>query len=194
MKINRPAIFAAALALGGLAGCVGYQLGSQLPRDIRSVFVPTVVNTSGEPFVETEVTRALMEQIQIDGSLKIRAADVADAVLEVTVIKYDLQPIAFNRQQGAQAEEYRVVLTASVLMTRRVSGDVIVQYPGVRGDFTFEVTGDLSSSKRRALPGAADELARRIIQRIVEYWRPPPGAVTAPGNVPAPDTASPLGP
>ena len=41
-----------------LCGCVGYRLGSTLPPGIRTIYVPTFKNESGEPQVESETSRA----------------------------------------------------------------------------------------------------------------------------------------
>ena len=153
-----------------LTGCVGYQLGSMLPADIRTVHVPTFVNKTDEPLVEVETTRAFIEQVQFDGSLKIADADVADSVIEVTVLEFDMSPIAYSRSRETLAEEYRITLTSHVIFRRRATGEVLFESPNIQGETTFQVAGDLSSGKRFALPGAADDLARDILETIVELW------------------------
>jgi hypothetical protein len=157
--------------LTGMTGCVGYRLGSMLPPDIKTVHVPSFVNETSEPLVDVECTRAVIENIQLDGSLKIAGEDFADTVLTVVVYGYDLKPVAFSKQrQRTRAEEYRLILTARVLLKRRMTGEVVVENPAVRGDATFEVLGNLPQSKRNALPRAADDLAHQIVKRVVEVW------------------------
>jgi hypothetical protein len=162
-------VFLACAAL--LQGCVGYRLGSMLPPDVKTVFIPTFINKTTEPLVDVETTRATTRQVQLDGSLKLAAEQEADTILEVTVHGYDLSPIAYDKgRQRTLADEYRLTLTASVLLKRRMTGEIIVENPSVRGDVTFEVGGSLAASKRNALPGAADDLGRRIVRQIVEVW------------------------
>ena len=45
-----------------------------------------------------------------------------------------------------------------------------MEHPRVMGDAVFPLTGDLSSSKRLALPLVAADLAQDIVEKIVDYW------------------------
>lgn len=162
-----------ALALTALlSGCaaVGYNLGSMLPPEIQTVHVPNVVNQTNEPLIETEITRAVLDEIQRDGSLKLASPDLADALLEIAVTHYDIVPLAFDSDRLTAAEEYRIFLTAGFRLTNLKTGEILAQSTGVRGDATFEFAGDLTSSKARGLPLAATDLANDIVQGVVEYW------------------------
>jgi hypothetical protein len=142
-----------------------------LPDDIQTVFVPTVVNRTTEPLVDVEVTQAIIQEIQLDGSLRIASADEADSVLDVVVYDFDMAPLAFSRgDQRTLADEFRVTLRASFVLKRRLTEEVIAESPLVTGDTSFVVTGDLSSGKRRALPNAAADLGRKMVDRVVEVW------------------------
>lgn len=171
MKKNRMyAGFVCAALLLNFCGCVGYQLGSMLPGDIQTVCVPTFVNNTDEPNIEIETTQAVIRQFQQDGSLKITSCDEADAILEVVLKEYDLQPISYGRDQETTAEEYRIWIKASYVF-RKLSNDTVVsEAANVRGQSTTEFSGDLSLMKRTELPRTARDLAHEIVERIVEAW------------------------
>lgn len=162
------AVFALALLL--LPGCASYKLGSMLPDDISSVYVPTIINQSNEPLVESTITQAVVVQLQRDGSLEVLGKNQADAELSITLHSYELSPIGYNRDRETQADEYRALLTASVMMTRKTDGKVIAENPRIRGDATFPFSSDLTTTKREALPLAAADLAHDIVEFIVEAW------------------------
>lgn len=170
--IKRRWISAAAVGMTLLIwnGCVGYRVGSMLPADIRTVYVPTFENTSSEPLLEVYTTRSVITRIQQDGSLKIAGPEEADALLTVTIVDFDLQALAFDQQRRAAADEYRMYITANVHMVRRATGETIAESPGITGQATFLVSGDMTSSKQTAYPKAAEDLANLIVQRLVEYW------------------------
>lgn len=151
-------------------GCAGYRLGSMLPADVQTVFVPPVLNKSSEPAVETEITRAILEEIQKDGSLTIVPEAEADAVLTVVLKSYNLEPVSFQREDRTAANQYRITMTASMVLRRTAEQTVVAEAANVRGEAVFDVIGDLSSSKRQGNPPAASDLAKRIVQRMVEYW------------------------
>lgn len=157
-------------ALYLLTGCVGYQLGSMLPYDIKSVYIPTFVNETTEPLLEVDTTQAVIEEFQRDGSLYVTDKSNADTILYGSLTKYDLSPLAFDEERNTLANEYRIRLSASIKLVRRGSQEVVAQSPNVEGEFTFLFSGDLTSAKRQALPEAAEDLAHDIVEQLVEYW------------------------
>lgn len=152
------------------SGCAGYRLGSMLPPDIKTVYVPTFVNKTTEPQLEVDTTQALVEELQRDGSLRVVNEDQADAVLNVTLRRYVIEPVSYRGDSRTSAKEYRIVLNAAIVLTRRGAGTVVVDHPDVRGEYVFPVAGDLTSSKLRGLPSAADDLAHNIVEKVVEVW------------------------
>lgn len=154
-----------------LSGCGTYRLGSMLPPSIKTVYVPTAANETSEPFIEVDVTRAIMQEIQTDGSLKIASVpEEADSVLTVTLREYTLEPLTYDRERRTAANEYRLLLRARVLLTDSKTGKVLVENPLVQGESTFEIIGDFTTSKASGLPNAARDLARRVVGAIVEAW------------------------
>jgi len=156
------------MALGAV-GCLGYRLGSTLPPGIRSVYVPVFVNDCKEPQVETVATSATIQEFQRDGTLRIAAADVADSILEVTLTDFELEPLRYDPDQVKRTSEYRLRLTAHIIFTRRDADEVLLERE-VQGESTFVPSGDLSSSKRSALPEATRDLAHDIVESVVEFW------------------------
>ena len=164
------AIAAAALFLLSSAGCVSYRLGSMLPPELETVYVPTCINKTTEPLIEQDVTGEIISQIQMDGSLRVATADTADAILEVTLFRFWLDPVAYVSGQSSTANKYRMTLDASFVLRRRADNSVVVENPNLQGWYEFDFTGDMTSSKATALRPAAQDLGRRIVDCIVQYW------------------------
>jgi outer membrane lipopolysaccharide assembly protein LptE/RlpB len=161
----------AAVALS--AGCtmLGYQLGSMLPADIQTVFIPTCENRTTEPLIEQQTTRAIMAAVQMNGSLKIvREESAADASLVVILNEFWLSPVSYVKGDASTANGYRMNIRASYRLVRRSDNKVLAESPGLVGWSEFEMTGDMTTSKSVALRPAAEDLGRRIIDQIVESW------------------------
>jgi outer membrane lipopolysaccharide assembly protein LptE/RlpB len=170
-KRIRNLLFGAVILVLGLTGCAGYRLGSMLPADIKTVYVPTFVNRTTEPMIEIDCTAAAIRQLQQDGSLKVVGqVDQADAILDVTLRKFELEPLAYSETEKTTANEYRMRLTASVVLRRTMPDQIVVDAPGVQGESTFFVTGDFTTSKQQGLPPAANDLGHSIVEQIVEAW------------------------
>lgn len=154
-----------------LSGCAafGYRLGSTLPADIRDVSVSAFVNRTREPQIEADMTRAVLQEIQKDGNLRVVAPEAADAVLEVTLVKFEQEPIRYDRREVTMGREFRLRVTAQVLFRRKTPAETLVDRT-VIGEATFQAAGDLATPKREALPRLAQDLARRIQESVVECW------------------------
>ena len=164
------ALAALALALFAAAGCVEYRLGSMLPDDVRTVYMPTCVNATSEPLIEMDATRAILSQIQMDGSLRIASEDTADTILDVKLTNFDLDPVGYVAGDSSTVDQYRMRITASFVLRRQSDNTVVAESPSVTGWYDFDFTGDLTSSKAVALRPAAEDLGRRIVAAITQYW------------------------
>ena len=170
-------IFSAILAVVALVcipvGCrsLGYSVGSTLPPDIKTIHVPTFVNKTGEPQIESTLTRAAIQGFQREGNLRITDTDSADLILNVKVIGYDAVPVRYDADDPKQTEEYRLTITAQITVNRGNKRGLFIPTQVVSGYEVFAMVGDMSSSKLAALPGAADNLAKTIVERVVEYWQ-----------------------
>ena len=161
-------LFLAAAAL--LAGCVRYHLGSMLPSDVRTVYMPTCINETSEPLIELDATRAILSQIQMDGTLRIASEDTADTILDIKLTDFELDPVGYKSGDSSTVEQYRMRITASFVLRRRSDNSVVAESPAVAGWYDFDFTGDMTSSKAVALRPTADDLGRRIVSAIVQYW------------------------
>ena len=150
-------------------GCVGYRLGTTLPPGIRSIYVPSFINRTGEPELEVTTTRATIQEFQRDGTLKMGSEGGADAYLKVTLQEFRLVPLRYSNDQAKTTSEYRLIIIAQVNFYRSTT-DEQLSSRRVRGESTFNPGGDLSLAKLNALPEAAEDLGHHIVQTIVEYW------------------------
>lgn len=165
---HRVACFAV-LATVSLSGCSSYYLGSTLPPGIASVHVPTFVNETKEPQLETATTRATVQEFQRDGTLAVAGSRTADARLEVRLTKFDLVPLRYERDLERTAQEYRMIIRAEVTYFKSNTDEVILKR-NVVGDANFDFVGDMASSKLQIIPEASRDLAHEIVQLMVEYW------------------------
>ncbi len=152
-----------------LSGCTGYRVGSTLDKNIQTVGL-SIINKTEEPSIEVAVMKALRAELQMDGRLEVRPQDEADVILTVTLKKFDLQALAFKRKQGSLAEEYRMTISASAVLSDAESKEVILENPMVLGESEFPFDSDLTTTKRAALPEASRDLARKVVSTVVTAW------------------------
>ncbi len=161
------AVLAAALML---SGCMGYRLGGGRPENVETVAVAPVVNRTAEPAIELQVGHALRQRLQFDGRLKVaNDPETADAVIETTLTDYTLTPIAFRSELRTTPSQYRLRIAGEARLVDRETGEVLSTSSSY-GEALFAFQSDLTSSKRDALPMAASELAKFMVDDLVEQW------------------------
>ena len=115
------------------------------------------------------MTRATVNELQKEGNLRLTGATDADAILEVTLVALEQEPIRYDPKEPSRSREYRLNLKAEIVFRRRTTSEVIVRKPVV-ARATFEASGDLAGPKREAMPGLGANLAHGVVESIVEYW------------------------
>jgi len=153
-----------------LAGCLGYRTGTSLPSNIATVHVTSFTNRTGDPDVETAATSATVQEFQKDGSLRMASADDADVIVEATVMELRLEPLRYSKELATETTEFRLLLTADLILKDRRTGKTLSTHTGLTGKATFVPGGDLSSAKRLAIPAAARDLAHAVVAAVVEAW------------------------
>ncbi|MDZ8119406.1 LPS assembly lipoprotein LptE [Pontiella agarivorans] len=154
------------------SGCMGYQLGGTTHAGINSAALAPVINNTSEPAIETQVTHAMRNRLQFDGRIKlVNQVEQADAVVEITLTKYNIQPIAYKTEEGQRTtpDLYRLRITGKAELRSTDTGEVIAS-SATYGESTFSFTSDLTTSKRNALPPAADEIAKFMLDDLIEAW------------------------
>jgi hypothetical protein len=158
------------MAMAGLAaGCLGYRIGTSLPGNVRSVHIPTFVNKTEEPMIETEATRETIKAFQTDGSLRIAEANHADCRLDIVLTAMLLEPVVYERNDAKVPEEYRLRIKAELTLINSRTGEKILTRQTV-GERLFAPGGDVATAKRTAIPHASRDLARKVVRAVVEYW------------------------
>ncbi len=152
-----------------IGGCAGYRLGSSLPADIQSVYVPAFENRTREPLLESDATRAVISEFQRDGTLLIRGEDAADVSLSVVLTDLSLKVLRYERDRGKTGEEFRLTIRADLVLVRTSTGETLTSR-SVQGESFFDFTGDMGASKRIAIPLATADLAHDIVESVVELW------------------------
>jgi len=157
-----------------LTSC-GYRLtpvGGIVPEDAKTVAILTFVNGTNEPYVDLEVTKAVMSEFLSDGRLKVVSAEMADLVLKGTVTKFGMTPAAYTPDHYVQS--YTVSIGVNVSIEDARTHKIVYQEKGVGTVFVSSYSvalGDITSTKiakETALKNASRDVASTIRSRVLE--------------------------
>ena len=158
---------AAALAL--FAGCSSYTWTSPVPRDMRTVSVPTFRNETDVVELGAIAARQTLREFQREGTFRIASAD--DAAIEVQAVlkTANARMLNYKRGQSMRAYEFRYSLVADVSLVDRRNGKVLVDNRQYRAETTFFSDTDIVTTRRDAAGRLAEDLARQIVDDVVGY-------------------------
>ena len=161
---------AAALAL--FAGCSSYTWTSPVPKDMRTVSVPTFRNETDVVELGAIAARQTLREFQREGTFRIASAD--DAAIEVQAVlkTSNAGMLNYKRGQSMRAYEFRYSLVADVSLVDRRNGKVLVDNRQYRAETTFFSDTDIVTTRRDAAGRLAEDLARQIVDDVVGYkWK-----------------------
>lgn len=168
---------AAAVGLMCLSGC-GYTTHASLPSRYQTIYVAPVQNKIDFaslrqrniylPLLEVEAHTTIVDQFQRDGRLRIGEPTTADLIATTDLIGYTRTPLRFTDNEDV--EEYRVELIAAVTVKDAQTGEVLWQEASLAGRGEYFLTNGPITSEEAAVREAVRDLARRIVERTIEYW------------------------
>jgi len=161
------------LAGGGLllaGACSHYQVGTTLPPNLRTVYVPTFVNSTKEVGVEVDITDAVINRLRQDGNLQPVPRSDADTVLQGEIVDWTRRVMGRSGRDDDEVDEYRLIIRARISLTDRRTGEKLVAHQTVQGKTDFFVEGSLPQSEENARPLAYRDLAREVVDAVVSYW------------------------
>ncbi len=169
MKTSRLLVLLPAL-VALLSGCASsYRVGTTLAPELRDTCVPKIVNSSKEPNLDQEVTKALLREIQRDGTLNLVDEQFARTAIEIEVVQFDMSALAYRTNDKHTGSEYRGTITASVVFRDRRDNKILYRR-SLTGYKDFPVAGDVTSAKRRVFPEASKKLAENIVNECISLW------------------------
>ncbi len=154
------------LLLGGI-GCAGYRLGpvNGVAAGARSVQVKFFDNQTLEPRLVSAVNHSLRKHLQQDGTFRLESA--GDLVVSGVLKNFTRNGVNYKSSDVLAIQDYSLHLTAEVIVTDRVTGQVVLKRDVV-GNSVVRVGTDFASGQRQAVPLIADQLALRATSLIAD--------------------------
>lgn len=166
-----------------LSSC-GYRftpVGGIVPEDAKTIAIPAFINGTAEPYVDVEMTKAVVREFLTDGRLKVVSAESADLVLKGTVTKFEMTPSAYTIDNYVQSYTIAIgvnvsvedVKTHKIIWQEKGLGSIFVaSYPVTPVDPTAAKTQvnitATKIAKETALETASRDVASTLRSRLLE--------------------------
>ena len=162
------------------SGC-GYTTRSLITQEYQDIYVRPFVNkidiTSRTsvakqyktyyPLLEKDITSKVIDQFILDGNLKIAGQDEADLILEGELLDYRKDALRYTGADNEDIEEYRINLVVNIRLKETDTNTLLWEVNNFIGDTTYFPQ---QKSESAAIDAAIEDLARRIVDRVVDVW------------------------
>jgi hypothetical protein len=171
---NNAGIIILAILFMAMSSC-GYRLsgkGSLVPEGAKTIAVPAFINNTNEPYVDLDVTMAVVNEFMTDGRLRVVDVEVADLVLRGKVMKYEVAALSYTVTSYVQQYKVRLVVDATLDDLR--SKKTLWKESGIEAVFIsdYKVTiGDITVTKitkDAAIKKASQDIAWTLRSRVLE--------------------------
>lgn len=170
-------IFVLALLLFS-AGC-GYTTRSMLASKYRTIYIPPFYSSIDitrevdvgnkykiyRPGLETDITKTLTNKFLFDGNVRPSDMDKADLELKGELVEFRRDPLRYR--ENDEVDEYRLNLVVNISLWDKEENKMLWEEKSFTGDTSYFPA---QKSEDAAIRAALDDLARRIVARVVEEW------------------------
>jgi hypothetical protein len=157
------------------ASSCGYHVtpvGGIVPESAKTIAIPGFINGTNEPYVDVEITRAVVEEFLTDGRLQVASLDAADVVLRGRVVSFEVIPLSYTVDSYVQ--QYMVNLKVNVSIEEAKTQKVLWQERGLSTVFvsSYPVSiGNITATKivkDGAIKNASKDLASTLRSRVLD--------------------------
>ncbi len=161
--------FVFALVAIVISGCAYSFTGSSVPKHLKSIAIPFVVDRSGsgEPNMADDFTNTLIDKFISDNSLAITDKSKSDALLDCTINSISESPNAI--QGGETVSTIRLKINARVIYK-----DFVLKKTVFEKNFSdysdYANEGDIPTNRSNAIQDAIDKITEDILLAVVSDW------------------------
>lgn len=165
------ALLAAAMALPGCASdpAEGYSFSSSHSESVRTVHVPMFRNPTHHRGLETELTDAVIKEIQRSTPWRVADESVAETSLAGTITEVSMRRLSANRDSGL-AQELAVSMTVDFDWVDVRSGKPLVSRRSFSASETFVPTKPVGERLGVGEHATIQQLARDIVAELRSSW------------------------
>jgi hypothetical protein len=164
----------ALLAAAALASCSsdprrGYSFQSAYDREISTVYVPMIQNSTFTRGVEVELTDAVVKEIQRSTPWRPTSEAAAQTTLTATIVNSRIQSLSTGRTSGL-VQEQAVILTIDFDWKDNRTGKVLVARRNFSVADSFVPALNVAERLETGQNAAVQQLAKDLVAELRSSW------------------------
>ena len=169
----------------GLNSCGYYTTRALSPKAPKAIYIEPFLNKidvvsenssslsqrfrTYHPLMEKDLRSAVINRLVYDGGLRLGDKQAADLILKGELVDYRKDVLRYQNNQE-DAAEYRVSIVMGFKLFKKGEENSLWAEPNFTADATYFTSGTQAITEAQALDLAVADLAKRLVERIVEDW------------------------
>jgi hypothetical protein len=141
--------------------CAYYSTSSTGSGGIRTVAIPLFENESLEANIHQALTDSLTQGFVTDGALRVVDEDLADAILQGTVVEVKEEPFTY----ADEADQYQISVYLKVVFYDTREKKAVWEAARMRGYGIYSARGSREINRQEGLNAAIQLLTRDVVDR-----------------------------
>jgi hypothetical protein len=147
-------------------GCAGYQLGSNVPQELRAIHVPAFENQTSYPMVGAVAAQQFLSTMIEDGTFTPSTLEDARLRLQVIITNCGTQSVRYDRNNVLIPTEYYLTIYAKVYLFDAQTGAVYIDGKTIKATETMLTRDQYQIALTNTLPLVSRKLARNILDEL----------------------------
>lgn len=149
-----------------LSGCAGYQRGSAVPRELRTIHIPAFENHTEYPMVGASATQQFLDAVIEDGTFTPMTFETARLRTQVIIKSCSTDSVRYDRDNLIVPDEYYLTLTAELYIFDAKTGETYVNGKKITATDTMLTRNHYQTGINDAIPRVARRLARTLLDEL----------------------------
>lgn len=161
------------IAIAALLSSCGYQMGSLMHPQIKTIAIAEIRNDTKDPLLTPVMRNQLAARFQADNSLSLKSKSSADCILYCRIIKTKTASIREDSSDGYETyrpSEFEITIDAEFSVLIPGKSKPLVANRKVQAKAKYQYNADPNEGKYYGMRQCAYNLANLIVQYTTEAW------------------------
>lgn len=149
-----------------LSGCVGYNRGSIVPEQLRTIHVPAFENHTNYPMVGSIAAQQFLDTLIEDGTFKLAPYDTARLRVQVVIKDIISDSIRYDRNNAILPTEYYMTLSAHLYVYDATTGQSYIEGKPILATESMLTRDQYQTSIMDTLPRLSRRLAKALLDEL----------------------------
>ena len=159
----------ACILLVGLSGCAGYQRGSAVPTEFRTIHVPAFENQTRYPMVGAVATQQFIDALIEDGTFAPEELDTARLRLQVVITGCQSDSVRYDRNNVIVPTEYYLTLRAKIYLSDAQTGETYIDGKAIHATDVMLTRNQFQTAVTDVMPRLSRKLAKNLLDELQSF-------------------------